>query len=638
MQSEVKWKAGKWLVPVLLTYDGDRIWIKHKFNRILLDEVRVMEGARWHGYDPKPIKQWSVANSPHNEFQFKYLMQQNPYAPYQRKLIKVETDRPAYDHQLEFASHILTRQYCIIAGEMGIAKTLPWIIATEKIGLKTKDEIWYIGPVAGVKAVGRELVKWDAQFEPHMMTYAAMNGVVEHWGNRPAPRMVCFDESSKIKNKGSKRSQAARYVADAVREEWGWNGYVVEMSGTPAPKSPIDWWWQCEVAMPGFIREGEESTFRKRLCVTEKRKNNITGGVYPHMVTWLDDENKCKDCGRTIEEHELDIMEAEPKCKGFVKSKNEVAFLYERMSGLVMVKWKKDCLDLPDKQYEIIQVKPTADMLRVAKAIKNVTAKAIVALHLLRELSDGFQYSEEVIGKKECPVCFGKKIQKIQIPKEPVDTLAPSSEQVAEFVEREVICDTCGGVGKVPEYRRSTDVVSSPKDQVYLDELDSHEDIGRYIVWGGFTGTIDRLVDMAQKQCWCILRVDGRGYHGLDPEGNKLDSDELLDAMDASHPRRQELLEKHPKLIFVGQPGAGGMALTLTMSPTALYYSNTFNGEDRMQSEDRIHRLGMDNRAPMIKDLLCLPSDKLVLNNLKKKKRLQNLTLGEVQDAFTGAI
>jgi hypothetical protein len=641
MQREVKWKAGRWLVPVLLRYEGDRIWIKHKFNKTLLAETQAMEGARWHGFYDPPVKQWSVANSPHNEFQFRYLAQENPYAPYQTDLVKLDTHRSLYDHQFDMASQIYSRHYGIIAGEMGVGKTLAWIVATEWAGLKTSDEVWYVGPRAGVKAVTRELRKWEAGFQCHMMTYEQMVKVVADWGNRPAPRMICFDESSKIKNKGARRSQAAKHVADAVRKEWGWDGYVVLMSGTPAPRTPIDWWWQCEVAMPGFLKEGEENKFRKRLCLTEKRTNLITGGVYPHMLTWLDDELKCAECGRFENEHEFDELEEfeKRKCKqGFKESINEVQFLYKRMSGLVMVKWKKDCLDLPDKQYQIIQVKPTPDMLRTAKAIKGVTAKAIVALHLLRELSDGFQYTEEVIGKKQCPVCLGNKTQVIQLPTEKIDPMAPTSEQVSDFVEREVICDTCGGVGEVSEYRRSTDVVTSPKDQIFLDDLEAHEEIGRYLVWGGFTGTVDRLVEMAQKHCWSVLRVDGRGYHAFDEHGEVLDSDELLDAMDASHPRRQELLEKYPKICFVGQPGAGGMALTLTMAPTAMYYSNTFNGEARMQSEDRIHRAGMDNRAPVIKDLFCLGSDKLVLENLKKKKKLQNLTLGEVFDAFTGDV
>jgi len=116
-----------------------------------------------------------------------------------------------------------------------------------------------------------------------------------------------------------------------------------------------------------------------------------------------------------------------------------------------------------------------------------------------------------------------------------------------------------------------------------------------------------------------------------------LDENRLLDAMDNSNPKRDELLEKIPRLCFVGHPQAGGMALTLTASPTELFYSNCFNGEARMQAEDRFHRAGMDvNRGARIIDLIHLPSDKLVLENLKKKKRLQDLTMGELEAAMKG--
>jgi len=66
-----------------------------------------------------------------------------------------------------------------------------------------------------------------------------------------------------------------------------------------------------------------------------------------------------------------------------------------------------------------------------------------------------------------------------------------------------------------------------------------------------------------------------------------------------------------------------------------LFYSNDFDGEARMQAEDRIHRIGMDkNRGALIVDLIHLPTDELVLKNLKLKKKLQNLTMGELDDAF----
>ncbi len=154
-------------------------------------------------------------------------------------------------------------------------------------------------------------------------------------------------------------------------------------------------------------------------------------------------------------------------------------------------------------------------------------------------------------------------------------------------------------------------------------------------VWGGFTGTIDRVMEICLKFGWTVLRVDGRGFTGFLPDGGRIDSAILLDCMDNSHPERVQLLEQYPKVVFVGHPKAGGMALTLTGSPTMLFYSNGFDGEARMQAEDRFHRLGMDNnRGCTIVDLIHLPTDLLVLNNLKAKKKLQDISLGEIEAAI----
>ena len=374
-----------------------------------------------------------------------------------------------------------------------------------------------------------------------------------------------------------------------------------------------------------------------RLCITEERES-ASGGIYPHVVTWLDDESKCAVCGDKKEDHAFDMLMGEDKkAHEYKSSVNEVQYLYERMKGLVLVQFSKDCLDLPEIRYEEVGIKPTASIIRTANAIKQISPRAVTALTLLRELSDGFQYTSEKVGDVTCPNCFGKKTMEVPVPIEEPDTLIPNEVNAEDFVIKEVICDYCGGVGEVPKFEQSTDIVESPKDEYFIDDLDAHEELGRYIVWGGFTGTIDRLVEMATKEGWAVLRVDGRGYYGISATGDILNTDILLDAMDFSHPDYHNLLEEYPKLCFVGHPQAGGMALTLTASPTALFFSNSFDGEARMQAEKRFHRAGMDvNRGCIIKDLIHLPTDKLVLDNLKLKKKLQSISMGDLEIAMKG--
>jgi len=681
-----KLKAGKYIVTVeFIEIPGtNRYYIKFPYNKKLIDEIKVLEGAKWHGYDEKPKKLWSIPLTPRNKFQLNFLDVNcsNPYIMYDLPLVDFSTTRPLYTHQIEMCRFALTRHYCIFACEMGTGKTLSAIEVIEhakKDGI-LDNQILYVGPKSGVKAVGRELVKWNAKFDLRLITYEGLVKEIKFWSNSDIiPRIVIFDECSKLKTPTAQRSKAALELANMVREFWKEKGYVILMSGTPAPKSPVDWWHQAEVACPGFLREGNIHKFKARLCIIEERES-LAGGRFPHIVTWMDDEHKCAICGQLKEHnnHQLFITKeageflgetkmtqalqriekplSEEQLKSlaqdhneiqnlqyinsnyhpFKASRNEIKYLYERLKGLVLVKFKQDCLDLPDKQYEIIKVKPSPEILRAAKIIKTKSTRTITALTLLRELSDGFQYEFNEDGKETCPVCHGSGITKIKIPKSLVNTQAPLDIKVEDFTEETITCELCGGDKVIPHMSRVANVLNeSPKDSAFIELLDDHEDVGRFVVWGGFTGTIDRLVNICHQYSWATLRVDGRGYFGTSSTGETLDSDELLDAMDNSHPRRQELLDKYPQLCFVGHPEAGGMALTLTASPTALYYSNSFKGESRMQSEDRIHRMGMDkNRGARIIDLIHLSTDQLILDNLKQKRKLQNLSMGELSEAL----
>jgi hypothetical protein len=64
-----------------------------------------------------------------------------------------------------------------------------------------------------------------------------------------------------------------------------------------------------------------------------------------------------------------------------------------------------------------------------------------------------------------------------------------------------------------------------------------------------------------------------------------------------------------------------------------VYYSNDFCPESRSQSEDRGHRPGMDlNKGFIIVDLYHLHTDKYVRDVLKDNRRLELITLGELQE------
>lgn len=168
-------------------------------------------------------------------------------------------------------------------------------------------------------------------------------------------------------------------------------------------------------------------------------------------------------------------------------------------------------------------------------------------------------------------------------------------------------------------------MIPCPKDQVVKDLLEECEESGRIVIFAGFTGSIDRVRELCLNQKWDVVQVDGRGWKIFGP--------------DKAHCRKTKPLDHWssdaPRVVFLAHPQSGGLGLTLTEANMAVYYSNDFNPESRSQSEDRIHRMGMDeNRGATIVDIYHLPTDEHVRNVLKDNRRLELLTLGEVQETL----
>ena len=51
---------------------------------------------------------------------------------------------------------------------------------------------------------------------------------------------------------------------------------------------------------------------------------------------------------------------------------------------------------------------------------------------------------------------------------------------------------------------------------------------------------------------------------------------------------------------FLWKPRTGGYGLTLTASHTVIYYSNSYDLEIRLQSEDRAHRIGQKEKVTYV--------------------------------------
>lgn len=83
--------------------------------------------------------------------------------------------------------------------------------------------------------------------------------------------------------------------------------------------------------------------------------------------------------------------------------------------------------------------------------------------------------------------------------------------------------------------------------------------------------------------------------------------------------------------IFVGT-SAAAKGLTLTRASTMVYYSNNYSLENRLQSQDRIHRIGQDNKCTYIDLVVPNSIDEAILKRLEEKKELSNEVLDDLID------
>ena len=628
-----------------LEYRDGRIWfLKSPFS--LKEEIKAMRGSRWHGRDDDEDGRriWSVEDCPRNRFQLGFLMGEDVYAWFDRDLIRHdysdarlnEEPAPLMAHQCDLSDSGLTYHYQLWAAEMGTGKTLSAQKVIEKSGVL---HWWWVGPKSSIPNIKREFAKWGYDFSGSIriefITYEELKRRMTDW--RPEnelPQGVIFDESSRLKGDTSQRTEAAQQLADLIREKFGLDGYVIEMSGTPSPKSPLDWWSQCEIAWPGFLREGSRKALEHRCAFVVMKQ--FDAGMYPKRIGWKDDEHKCKHCGLSETEgpHQLDGFIDHDEFHPFEPSFNEVAYMYERLKGLVVIKHKKDCLTLPEKRYRKIICKPHPSALRVAQAIMDGAPNTITGLTLLRELSDGFQYREVQDGEVRCPHCPESRgeVEEWFDPEDEEATYSTidmlSEEFVAKLQKRRVPCPRCGGSKTVPKMVRIAREVACPKEKALGKLLEECEENGRIVVFAGFTGSVDRVAGICRKEAWSVLRCDGRGFEVTDHQGNVL-TQKGEDALDFWADRANE------RVAFVSHPESGGMSLTLVEARMAVYWSNSFKPEYRAQSEDRIHRKGMDeNLGCEIVDLIHLPTDERVLEVIQANRRLELMTLGEFSDAL----
>lgn len=361
-------------VPVTLDF-GERITLSFPYFKPLIEEVKAMQGAKWH----PELKIWSIDNCKRNLFAFDVLSNGPWISRYDRPIPSLTPSLPLWVHQKDMYEFMKDKRRVLLAAEPRTGKTLPtlltfwesefdfgWWVTTKsaELGFQRELQKWFPGKIRYAKDALR-MRRFDDPDKCkylEVMTYDKFTEVMSHWPmGKKLPGFIVFDECHKLKTPTSGRTVQALRLSEIIEDCYqNHSEYVIGLSGTPAPKDPSDWWSQCEAIRSGYIREGDINKFKKR---------------YGNYLPWD---------GSTP---------AWNRFEGW--NGLELGKLSQRLVGLVRVYFKKDCMDLPPPEYVIVNLPPSKTLLRVAKMVADTETSILKARNRLRQLSDGFEYEKE---------------------------------------------------------------------------------------------------------------------------------------------------------------------------------------------------------------------------------------------------
>ena len=142
-----------------------------------------------------------------------------------------------------------------------------------------------------------------------------------------------------------------------------------------------------------------------------------------------------------------------------------------------------------------------------------------------------------------------------------------------------------------------------------LDEVE-----GKVIIWANYVYDIENLVKVISDEFGADSIVQ---YYGAIPAE-----------------QRQQNIEKfqdpNSKVkFFIGNPQTGGYGITLTCANTVVYYSNGYDLEKRLQSEDRAHRIGQNKSVTYIDFIAPKTVDEKIVKALRSKMNIANTIMDE---------
>ena len=363
--------------------------------------------------------------------------------------------------------------------------------------------------------------------------------------------MMVVDESSKIKTPGAKRTRAMHTLGKYAKCRR-------ILTGTPVTNSPFDVYSQFKFLNPDIIGFDNFISFKKYFAEWQTEYRYIPG------------KEEKQEYEELVEYKNMDQLKEllRPHCSRITK---------------------EECLDLPEKIYQIRYVELSEDQRKVYNRL----------IH------------DSVIEMDGQNVPVGNVLTKLLRLQQIIGGFVPEEEYgVAQ------------PIGK-----------SNPRIRAMLDVIDETD--GKVIIWSRFRPEIAAIENALRKEYGKTSTVS---YHGGVDDDDRAEAEILFQGeRPIIDEDTQQVIRIDPVPIeeqadyFVGNQASGGFGLTLTAATTVIYFSNSFSLEDRLQSEDRAHRIGQHHPVNYV-DLECRGTvDTKIIMALARKMNLADMITEDSQ-------
>ena len=255
--------------------------------------------------------------------------------------------------------------------------------------------------------------------------------------------------------------------------------------------------------------------------------------------------------------------------------------------------------------------------------LRGRSIQVVHAFQNLSELSEKLQSFSYRVLKEDCLDLPPKNFIKRHI------VLTPDQKKVYEQMKKEAMATLNGKVtstmtvltqlmrlhqitcGHFTADDGSVQLIDSNRIKELMNILEETE--GKAIIWANYQRDVNQIIKHIVKNYGEGSVVD---YYGLTPQEERQDNIRKFQNGDECR-------------FLVGTTQTGGYGITLTKANTVIYYSNGYDLEKRLQSEDRAHRIGQNKNVTYI-DIICEKTvDEKIVKALRNKINIASEVLGE---------